>query len=133
MANQGNYVLGHFDRLSSLYSDDTDSNSSRGGNRSIRKGLHRKLIGTALLGWLYHKTVIDLTNSNDLLCCVLKDGTSKPTLSEILRPKLQLFKNAFHDKWYFEHKRRCISESVAGNFEMYDGQWTMVRATCAVD
>ena len=121
MANQGNYVLGHFDLLTSRYSANNESNLPRGGNRNSRKGLHRKLLGTALLGWLYHKTVIALTNSNELLCCVLKDGSSKPTLTEIVQPQLQLFKNAFHDKWDFDHKRRSIAKSEAGNFELYDG------------
>ena len=99
----------------------------------FREGMERKQLSRAFLEWLYHKTVIELSASSQLLRCNLQKGSFKPTLGDVVGPNLEKLRNAYHDKWYRDHKQTSSDEATHCIFEMYDGQWGMVRPTCAVD
>ena len=98
MANQGNWLLGHFDKL--LHGEGL----SEGGigrqqrHRSIRKGIERRQLQRALLEFLYHRTVISMGGKLELLSCVLDHQGKKPSLKDIVSPHLDDFINLFHDR-----------------------------------
>ena len=126
MANQGNWLLGHFDKL--LHGERIPVDK-----KAKRKGIERRQLQRAFLEYLYHRTVISLGGNIELLSCVLSTRGKKPSLKDVVGPHLDQFINLFHDRWYRDHKQSKSEVKGHGIFEMYDGQWTMVRATCAAD
>ena len=125
-------MLGHYEKI--LHRDrEKNMAAIRGGERLERKGAERKQISEAFLGWLYHRTVIELDASVELLSCVMEKGGRKPTVCKVVESTVDQLRNAFHDKWYRDHKLTPSDEIGHGIFEMYDGQWGVVRSTCAVD
>ena len=98
-----------------------------------RVGIERRQLQRAFLEYLYHRTVVSMGGSIDLLACILTSGGVKPSLKDIVSPHLDKFIDLFHDRWYLDHKKSHSEVPGHGIFEMYDGQWTMVRPICAVD
>ena len=67
LANQANYMQGFFGKIVNNNVENEERDKKRGGNRKLREGMERKQISNAFLGWLHHKTVIDLIGSTKLL------------------------------------------------------------------
>lgn len=126
MANQGNWLLGHSDKLMH-----TETKGVK--HTKKRVGIERRQLQRAFLEYLYHRTVVSMGGSIDLLACILTSGGVKPSLKDIVSPHLDKFIDLFHDRWYLDHKKSHSEVPGHGIFEMYDGQWTMVRPICAVD
>ena len=82
MANQGNWLLGHPEKLSH-----TDAHSGQDGIRehanSMRVGIERRQLQRAFLQYLYHRTVISMGGSMQLLSCSLLTSRRKPSLNEL--------------------------------------------------
>ena len=132
MANQGNWLLGHPEKL-------THTSVSSGGDgssihtNSTRVGFERRQLQRAFLQYIYHRTVISMGGGMELLSCNLSASSRKPSLNDVVEPHLDNFIHLFHDRWYLDHKKSPSKVPGHGIFEMYDGQWTMVRVCCAVD
>ena len=133
MANQGNWQLGHTEKLIHEKARKSKTEDEGMKIRSVRLGIQRKQLQRALLEYLYHRTVISLGGNTDLLSCRLPPFGRKPDLKDVVFPKLDKFIALFHDRWYLSHKNSQSDVPGHGIFEMYDGNWKMVRPTCAVD
>ena len=133
MANQGNWLLGHTEKL--LHGDAIKGLTKDKGetNLSERSGIERRQLERALLEYLYHRTVVSLGGDIELLACFLPPRGKKPDLKDVVSPNLDKFIALFHDRWYMAHK--SLQSDIPGhsNFEMYDGNCKMVRQICAVD
>ena len=133
MANQGNWLLGHYEKLIHAERDASGTGGKGARSHTERKGIERRQLQRAFLEFLYHRTVISLGGSTELLECSLPPSGKKPSLKDVVTPHLDKFIDLFHDRWYRDHKTSSSEVPGHGIFEMYDGQWTMVRQTCAVD
>ena len=132
MANQANWLLGHPEKLTHTGVRSGNEVSS-GHPNSMRVGIERRQLQRAFLQYLYHRTVVSLGGSIELLSCRLPATGRKPSLNDIVKPHLDKFIHIFHDRWYRDHKNSISQVPGHGIFEMYDGQWTMVRVCCAVE
>ena len=132
MANQANWLLGHPVKLSH-----TGVRSGYEGPylhpSKMRVGIERRQLQRGYLQYLYHRTVISMGGSMELLSCNLPTSKRKPSLEDVVKPQLDNFIHLFHDRWYRDHKKSSSSVPGHGIFEMYDGQLTVVRACCAVE
>ena len=126
-------MLGHFDKL--LHGEGLGGERERHKSfiNNTRKGIERRQLQRAFLEFLYHRSVISMGGSIDLLSCILSPKGKKPLLKDVVSLHLDEFIKLFHDRWYLKHKQAKSDVKGHGIFEMYDGQWTMVRTTCAVD
>ena len=133
MANQGNWQLGHMEKIFAANSE-TGRRAGLGPISLIKRvGIQRKQLQRAFLEFMYHRTILSLGGRMDLLSCELPSGGKKPSLNDVVCPNLDKFIDLFHARWYKEHKKSKSDVLGHGTFEMYDGNWKMVRQTCAVD
>ena len=105
LANQGNWLLGHPEKL--LHAPRKKKGKdflTGGGTQELRVGIERRQLQRVLLEFLYHRTVLDLRGNIDLLSCVLPINGKKPALQFVVSQHLDEFINLFHDKWYLGHR-----------------------------
>ena len=98
MANQGNWQLGHFEKL--LHGEGLQDKfmGNKQHHTTIRLGIERRQLQRAFLEFLYHRTVISMGGDMELLTCDLNTRGKKPSLKDVVTPQLDKFIDLFHDR-----------------------------------
>ena len=87
LANQGNWLLGHFEKLMHTEAYSGEDGIKEHAN-AMRVGIERRQLQRAYLDYLYHRTIISMGGGVEFLSCSVPSSRRKPTLNEVVSIQL---------------------------------------------